>query len=89
MSFSFFGRNRNKSSELSKESMLTADFSHFENFFPVKTLDLSKHGVRDKIHVMYVSFDPDVDHEKAFPGGESHCGSGEYPPNDPLFMKIT
>lgn len=71
MAFSFFGRNRNKSSELSKESMLTADFSQFENFFPVKTLDLSKHGVRDKIHVMYVSFDPDGDHEKPFPGDDN------------------
>ncbi|MNK05507.1 hypothetical protein D3C87_233900 [compost metagenome] len=70
MVFSFFGCKRNESSEQSKDQMLTQDFSSFENFFPIKTLDLRKKGIKDKIHVMYVSFDPDIDQEKAFPGDD-------------------
>ena len=50
-----------------KKTVLTRDYSNFENFFPIATLDLSNKGVKDKIHVMYVSFDPDIDHNKAFP----------------------
>lgn len=71
MVFSFWGCNRNKSKELSKESMLTSEFCKYENFFPISTLDLTKNGVKDKIHVMYVSFDPDIDHEKPFPGDDN------------------
>ncbi|MNL05658.1 hypothetical protein D3C87_1262690 [compost metagenome] len=50
-----------------KKTVLITDYSNFDNFFPIATLDLSSKGVKDKIHVMYVSFDPDIDHNKAFP----------------------
>lgn len=53
-----------------KKTILTEEFSNFDNFFPIATLDLSSKGIKDKIHVMYVSFDPDIDHRKSFPDSD-------------------
>ena len=50
-----------------KKTVLTPEFSNYDNFFPIATLDLGAKGIKDKIHVMYVSFDPDIDHNKPFP----------------------
>lgn len=53
-----------------RSSVLTADFNQYENFFPIATLDLSSKGIKDKIHVIYVSFDPAIDHKKPFPSND-------------------
>lgn len=49
--------------------ILTADFAEHKNFMPLETLDLSSQGIKDKIHVIYVDFDPGVD-GNAFPKNE-------------------
>jgi hypothetical protein len=49
-----------------KRNVLSTEFSSFDNFFPIATLDLTSEGIKDKIHIMYVSFDPDIDHYKPF-----------------------
>ena len=49
-----------------KEKMLEIEYSKYDNFFPVTTLDLKEKGIKDNIHIMYVSFDPSID-EKPFP----------------------
>ena len=54
-----------------KRKMLTADFGQYENFFPIATLDLTNKGIKDKIHVLYVSFDPSIDHKKPFPNEDN------------------
>lgn len=53
-----------------KNNVLTSDFNQFENFFPIATLDLSSKGIMDKIHIMYVSFDPSIDHKRPFPDND-------------------
>lgn len=54
-----------------KQTVLTTEFSNFENFFPIVTLDLSTKGIKDKIHIMYVSFDPDNYNKKYFPENDN------------------
>ncbi|AEA45225.1 hypothetical protein [Fluviicola taffensis] len=53
---------------IERQLILSADFSHYDNFFPIQTLNLIKKGIKDKIHIMYVCFDPGIDGEKEFPG---------------------
>lgn len=53
-----------------RQLILTSEFSEYENFFPLATLDLSDKGIKDKIHVMYVSFDPGPNFENMFPKGD-------------------
>lgn len=38
------------------KNVLTKEFSDSESFFPLATLDLSNKGIKDKIHVIFVSF---------------------------------
>jgi hypothetical protein len=54
-----------------RQSMLTAEFSDYENFFPLVSLDLTKKGINDIIHLMYVSFDSGIDSDTCFPGDEN------------------
>lgn len=49
-----------------KETILVEDYANYDNFFPIATLDLSNKGIKDKIHIVYVSFDPSIDHYKPF-----------------------
>jgi hypothetical protein len=65
--FFSFSCKQNDSLFPDKKTVLTTEFSNFDNFFPIATLDLSNKGVKDKIHVIYVSFDPDIDHNTPFP----------------------
>jgi hypothetical protein len=53
-----------------RQLVLTPEFSGYDNFFPLATLDLSDKGIKDKIHVMYVDFDPGPDYENVFPKGD-------------------
>ncbi|MBK9105117.1 MAG: hypothetical protein IPL92_11265 [Saprospiraceae bacterium] len=39
-----------------KSEVLVAEFAGYENFFPLATLDLRDRGIKDKIHIIYVSF---------------------------------
>lgn len=59
---------KNEASESSR--WLTEEFAESENFFFLETLDLSKKGIKDRIHVIYVPFDPDTD-EEAFSGNDN------------------
>lgn len=54
-----------------KEMVLATELLAYDNFFPIATIDLSSKGIKDKIHVIYVSFDPDIDHAKSFPGNDN------------------
>ena len=54
-----------------KKSILTANFLHYDNFFPIATLELANRGIKDKIHIMYVYFDPSIDHLKTFPNNDN------------------
>jgi hypothetical protein len=65
-----FGCKTNHDYLPDKKKVLTPDFSNYENFFPIATLDLAHKGIQDKIHIMYVSFDPSIDHRKPFPGAD-------------------
>lgn len=57
--------------EFSEDSGWLADeFTKSENFFVLETLDLSNKGIKDRIQVIYVPFDPDTD-EEAFSGNEN------------------
>ncbi|MEN9337248.1 MAG: hypothetical protein RLZZ500_2235 [Bacteroidota bacterium] len=54
-----------------RKEMLVRDFEAYENIFPLKILDLSHQGIKDKIHVFYVSFSyQGVEHDINFPKGE-------------------
>lgn len=60
-----------RNNEVSEDSnWLTAEFTESENFFVLETLDLSSKGIKDRIHVIYVPFDPDTE-EEAFPGNDN------------------
>ena len=54
-----------------RKAVLVSEFSSYENFFPIITLDLTGKGIKDKIHVIYVSFDPSTDSKKNFPENEN------------------
>ena len=64
-----FGCTQSAKNEDGHSQILTADFAEHKNFMPLETLDLSSEGIKDKIHVIYVCFDPGVD-GKAFPQNE-------------------
>lgn len=64
-----FGCAQSSEKEDNRSQMLTAEFATYENFMPLKTLDLSRQGIKDKIHVIFVDFDPDAD-GKDFPGND-------------------
>lgn len=55
-----------------KKEMLTKSFSRYENFFPLATLDLRNKGIKDKIHIMYVSlnYNGSPNKDSNFPDGE-------------------
>ena len=53
-----------------KSKVLTTEFNKSENFFPIATLDLTSKGIKDKIHVIFVCFDPAIDHYVPFPEGD-------------------
>lgn len=52
-----------------KKSILVNEIVNSDNFFPLATLDLANKGLKDKIHVMYVYFDPNTE-SKLFPKDE-------------------
>ena len=55
-----------------KKEVLTNEFSEFENFFPLATIDLSDKGIKDKIHIIFVSFNYDgKEKDENFPKNES------------------
>jgi hypothetical protein len=54
----FFGCKKSDTNFPDRQSVLTSEFSNYENFFPIATVDLSKKGIADKIHLIYVYFDP-------------------------------
>lgn len=54
-----------------KRSVLSSKFEDYDNFFPVATLDLSNQGIKDKIHIIYVAFDPDIQFQKPFRGTDN------------------
>jgi len=66
-----FGCKTNDNYFPGRKDVLTADFNQYDNFFPIATLDLSSKGIKDKIHVMYVSFDPSIDHNNPFPENDN------------------
>lgn len=68
--FSFSCRQKNNFFP-EKKTILSNEYLKFDNFFPIATLDLSNKGIKDKIHVMYVSFDPNIDHDRQFPGQDN------------------
>ncbi|NER11773.1 hypothetical protein SAMN06265375_1122 [Muriicola jejuensis] len=53
-----------------KSDVLNPDYVSYENFFPIATLDLTSQGIEDKIHIVFTSFDPDIDHNEPFPEGD-------------------
>lgn len=55
-----------------RKDVLTTEFSKFENFFPLATIDLSKKGIKEKIHIIYVSFNYNgKENDENFPENES------------------
>jgi hypothetical protein len=66
LTFAFGCTNKEKNFP-DTQDVLAPGYSSFENFFPIKTLDLSTKGISDKIHIMYVCFDPDIDSRETFP----------------------
>ena len=54
-----------------RSEILIESFSKNENFFPIATIDLTKKGIKDKIHILYVSFDPEVNDSICFPKGDN------------------
>lgn len=65
------GCNSNQKKFPKKEQILTKEFSDFENFFPIATIEFNELTVKHKIHIMYVAFDPDIDHKKPFPENDN------------------
>lgn len=66
-----FGCKKTESKFPDRKTVLVGEFSSYENFFPIISLDLNNKGIKDKIHVIYVSFDPSIDDEKYFPENEN------------------
>lgn len=58
MLFNFFGCKKSDANFPDRKSVLTPEFSDCDNFFPIATFDLTKKGIKDKIHIIYVYFDP-------------------------------
>lgn len=55
-----------------KKEVLTSEFSEFENFFPIATIDASDKGIKDKIHIIFVSFNYNgKENNENFPKNES------------------
>ena len=53
-----------------RSEILNDSFSNYENFFPIATIDLSKKGIREKIHILYASFDPAINDSICFANGD-------------------
>ena len=69
--FSFFKRHDNKELFPDRKDILVDNSSKFENYFPIATLDLKEKGIKDKIHIVYVSFDPAIDDSTLFPKSDN------------------
>ena len=69
--FSFFKRHGNRDLFPARKDILVDISSKFDNFFPIATLDLTKKGIKDKIHVVYVSFDPAIEDSTLFPKSDN------------------
>jgi hypothetical protein len=69
MLFNFFGCKKSDTNFPDRKSVLTPEFSNYENFFPIATVDLTKKGIKDKIHIIYVYFDPA--NKTAFPDNDN------------------
>ena len=67
-----FGCIKNDIKFPERKDVLTTEFSEFENFFPLATLDLSKKGIKEKIHIIFVSFNYNgKENDENFPKNES------------------
>ena len=54
-----------------KSDILVSKLEHFDNFFPIATLDLTEQGITDPIHIIYLSLDPFMDdHFDPFPNDD-------------------
>ncbi|WP_445716904.1 hypothetical protein [Flavobacterium sp.] len=54
------------------KDILTKEFSDSESFFPLATIDLSNKGIKDKIHIIFVSFNYNGKlNDENFPKNES------------------
>ena len=65
--FSFFKKHNNKELFPERKDVLDDNFSEYQNFFPIATIDLKAKGIKDDIHVVYVSFDPSIEDTTLFP----------------------
>lgn len=65
--FSFFIPKDNKELFPNRDVVLSEHSSKYDNFFPIATIDLKAKGIKDRIHIVYVSFDPSVDDSTLFP----------------------
>ena len=68
---SFFKRPDNKELFPDKKDVLVDNSSKFDNYFPIATLDLKEKGIKDKIHIVYVCFDPAIDDSTLFPKSDN------------------
>ncbi len=64
---SFFAKDNSHKLFPNKGDIIVEGFSKYENFFPIATLDLSSKGIKDPMHIVYVSFDPAIDDSTIFP----------------------
>ena len=54
-----------------RNKVIVHEFASFENFFPIATLDLTDKGIKDEIHIIYLSFNySGPPHDPNFPEGE-------------------
>jgi hypothetical protein len=53
-----FGCKKADSKFPERSNVLTSEFASYENFFPITTVDLNNKGIKDKINIIYVYFDP-------------------------------
>lgn len=70
--FSFlFKKNTVEKTFPNRKDILIDAFSNFENFFPIATIDFAKKGINEKLHIVYVSFDPEINDSICFPKGDN------------------
>lgn len=53
-----------------RTEILDNSFSNYENFFPIVSMDFTQKGIKDKLHILYVCFDPEVNDSICFPKGD-------------------
>lgn len=53
-----------------REQVLTDDFSHFQNFFPIATIEIDEGGSTIPIHIIYTFFQATNADEQFFAEGE-------------------